>query len=172
MRASMASSILGAFLVTSLALSPLSRAEARAVCVDPRCGYVDIEPPLPPDVAPPIRVPTLRLRDVAPRLRGLATHVDECFATHFEGARAPRNHPVTVFVHPDGRWSVAFGPRPRVPARGQELRGTSPLEVCIADWIAGELGPSIQPPGGRAIRRVAVTFHPQLPPPVVEAIVR
>jgi hypothetical protein len=155
----------------SLLCVPLT-ASARAVCRDPRdCGMVDdyrVMPPLPPEPPgpPPLRAP-LRLAQVRPRLLALAPHVDECFATHFEGERAPRTFAVTLFVHPDGRWSLGFGGRARPPERGAELRGQTPLEVCIADWISGEIGPRLQPPGGRAPRRVAVSYRPHLAAPSI-----
>lgn len=147
------------------AVSPAD-AEARAVCTDlRRCGgedYAEIIVPIPPDPGPPAPRAAMTLNDARSHVRSLGPRVDECFATHFEGARAPRTYAVTMFVHPDGRWSLAFGPRARAPRRDAELRGESPLEVCVADWIAGELGPRIQPPGGRADRRLAFTFHPHV----------
>lgn len=154
-------------LVSLCLVSVPATASARAVCRDPReCGMVDelrVMPPIPPEPPGPPALPApLRLARVRPRLVALSPRVDECFHTHFEGDRAPRTYPVTLFVHPDGRWSLAFGPRARAPERGAELRGESPLEVCIADWISGEIGPRIQPPGGRAPRRVAVSYRPRL----------
>jgi hypothetical protein len=150
-----------------LASSP-SDVSARIVCRDEDCGREEdlrILPPFPPDSpGPPAPRAPLRLAEVRPRLVALGPRVDECFATHFDGEHAPRAYPMTVFVHPDGRWSLAFGPRPRVPSHGAELRGETPLEVCISDWISGEIGPRIQPPGGRAPRRVAVSYRPHLAP--------
>lgn len=160
----------------SLALAPLllvalvapSGASARAVCADPRCGMVDVDvivppPPPPVDPGPPGPRPVLRFSQVRGRLRGLGLRVNECFATHFEGARPPRALEVTVFVHPSGRWSLAFGARPRTPRPDEELRGADPLQVCIADWIAGELGPRLEPFRGRAPRRAAQRYRIALP---------
>jgi hypothetical protein len=141
-------------------------AAARAVCRDPRgCGIDERTGPpvLPePDGALSLRAP-LGLRTLRARLVALRPRVAECFATYFEGARAPRSYLVTLFDHPDGRWSLAFGPRPAPPLPGVEQRGTGPLEVCIADWVSGEIGPRVQPPRGRAPRRVSVSFRPVLP---------
>lgn len=153
-------------LLALLALCSMpSGVAARAVCRDADCTRVDelrIMPPIPPDPGPPAPRAPLRLAEVRPRLVALAPRVDDCFATHFEGDRAPRTYPVTLFVHPDGRWSLAFDARARAPERGAELRGQTPLEVCVSDWISGEIGPRIQPPGGRAPRRVAVSYRPRL----------
>ena len=154
-------------LVVLCLVSMPTSAEARAVCRDRRgCGLDEelrIMPPVPPEPPGPPALPApLPLARVRPRLLAIAPRVDECFSTHFEGARAPRAYPLTVFVHPDGRWSLAFGPRPRPPQRDAELRGQSPLEVCIADWVSSEIGPRVQPPGGRATRRVAVSYRPRI----------
>lgn len=162
-----------AVLVAASLIAPDAVA-ARAVCADPRCGMVDVEimPPIvvpPVDPGPPAPRAMLAVADVRGRLSTLGPRVDECFDTHFEGDRAPRAFPITVFVHPDGRWSLAFGPRARAPRGGDELRGTTPLEVCVADWVSSEIGPRLQPPGGqstrgRSVRRVAVSFRPHLSP--------
>jgi hypothetical protein len=154
-------------LVVLLAFASVpSGVSARAVCRDEDCGRAEelrIMPPIPPsDPGPPAPRAPLRMAQVRPRLLALGPRVDECFTTHFEGDRAPRTYPVTLFVHPDGRWSLAFGPHARAPDRGAELRGQTPLEVCISDWISGEIGPRIQPPGGRAPRRVALSYRPRL----------
>ena len=162
-----------ALTATVGALTPADVA-ARARCVDERCGRVMVED-VPPFIRPPIVVPpvdpgpplprtALAIGEVRARLSALGPRVDECFDTHFEGDRAPRTYPITVFVHADGRWSLGFGPRVRAPRAEDELRGQSPLEVCLADWVSSEIGPRLQPPGGRATRRVAVSFRPHLSP--------
>ncbi|GAB4110068.1 MAG: hypothetical protein OHK0013_45890 [Sandaracinaceae bacterium] len=151
-----------ALALAVLAASMPDVAHARAVCRDPRgCGRVDerILPPIPSEPEGPVLRPALRFSQIAGRLRALGPRVDACFAAHFEGERAPRTLRVTVFVHRSGRWSLAFGVRPRTPRADEELRGASPLEVCIADWISGELGPRIEPARGRAVRRVAHVFR-------------
>jgi hypothetical protein len=156
-------------LVSSLLLAAAipSGAMARAVCTDPRCGMVDVDvivpPPPPVDPGPPALRPALRFSQIRARLRALGPRVNECFATHFEGTRPPRAQLVTVFVHPSGRWSLAFGPQPRTPRPDEELRGGAPLEVCIADWISGELGPRLEPSRGRAPRRVALSYRITVP---------
>ncbi len=151
-----------ALLVPGLALfGGAPRVSARAMEWVDR----DIRPPIvvpPIDPGPPAPRPALAMADVRGRLSTLGPRVDECFNTHFEGERAPRAFPITVFVHADGRWSLGFGSRVRAPRSDQELRGSTPLEVCVADWVSGEIGPRLQPPGGRATRRVAVSFRPQL----------
>jgi hypothetical protein len=152
----------------AIAAAP-NEATARAFCADPRgCGMVDescILPPIPPEPETrPLR-PALRFAQIAGRLRAVDPRVDECFAAHFEGERPPRTLRVTVFVHRSGRWSLGFGARPRAPSVDEELRGASPLEVCVADWIAGELGPRIEPARGRAMRRVSRVFRVTLAAP-------
>ncbi len=158
-------------LLLVLALTGRSTAaSARAYCADPDlCGGREldreriIEPPPPHDPGPPVPRGALRFSQLRPRLRAIAPHVEECFATHFEGERPPRAVAVTVFVHPSGRWSLAFGPRPRRPAVDAEARGTTPLEVCIADWVSGEIGPRLEPFRGRAPRRVTQSYRVTLP---------
>lgn len=152
-------------VLTALLSFTAAADEARALEARDRAGAPAprIMPPLPPgDPGPALpRVP-LTLADARARLRALTPRVNECFATHFEGERVPRRYALTLFVHPDGRWSLGFGAGVRAPARNVEARGQSPLEVCIADWVSGELGPVLQPPG-RVQRRVVVTLRPAAP---------
>ncbi len=151
-----------ALAVVVTAIGVVGSARARAVCRDSEdCGrVVDIMPPIPPvDRGPPVPRSALRVRDVAGRLRAIAPRVSECVATHFEGERPPRVLVVTVFIEPEGRWSLGFGRRPVPPIPGAETRGATPLEVCVANWISGEIGPRLQPPGGRTVRRVARTYR-------------
>lgn len=139
-----------------------SSAQARAVCRDLEdCRReIEIMPPIPPpEPGPPVPRQALRVRDVAARMRVIAPRVSECVATHFEGERPPRRLLVTVFISPDGRWSVGFGPRAAPPVPGVEARGATPLEVCVANWISSEIGPRLQPPGGRTTRRVTRTYR-------------
>jgi len=137
-------------------------AQARAVCRDLEdCRReIEIMPPVPPrDPGPPVPRSALRVREVAGRLRTVTPRVSECVATHYEGERPPTRVVVTVFVEPDGRWSLGFGARAVPPVPGAEARGGTPLEVCIANWISSEIGPRLQPPGGRSVRRVARTYR-------------
>ena len=141
-----------------LLIVPVSRADARAVCVDPRCGHeADIMPPPyppPPPEGPAVPRVGLPFAAIAPRLRLLRGHVEECASTHLEVM--PRTLSVRVTVQPDGRWGLSFG-----GARATEIeeRGHAPVEVCISDWVSSELGPRVEPLASRRPRSVVVRYR-------------
>ena len=142
----------------ALLLLPASRADARAVCVDPRCGHeVDImPPPYPPPHpdGPALPRAGLPFREIAPRLHTLVGHVEECAATHLDVV--PRTLSVRVTVQPDGLWGLSFG---SARATGTEERGHAPFEVCVADWVSSELGPRLEPLASRRPRNVVVRYR-------------
>lgn len=148
------------FLVVLLGLLffSTSHADARAVCVDPRCGHeVDIMPPPyppPPPEGPAVPRAGLPFGEIAPRLRTLQGHVEECAATHLDVI--PRSLSVRVTVQPDGRWGLSFG---RARAIEIEERGHVPFEVCVADWVSSELGPRLEPLASGRPRNVVVRYR-------------
>ena len=144
----------------ALLLMPTSHADARAACIEPRCGLdheVDIMPPPyppPPPDGPALPRAGLPFREIAPRLRSLAGHVEECAATHLDVV--PRTLSVRVTVQTDGLWGLSFG---SARATGTEERVHAPLEVCVADWVSSELGPRREPLASRRPRNVVVRYR-------------
>jgi len=145
-------------LSLALLLTPTSSADARAVCADPRCGdEVGIRPPPyppPPSERPAVPRASLPFTEIAPRLRSLQGHVEECAATHLDVM--PRRVSVRVTVQTDGRWGLSFG-----SARASEIeaRGHAPFEVCVSDWVSSELGPRLEPLASRRARNVLVRYR-------------
>lgn len=76
----------------------------------------------------------------------LGARFDQCVAEH--GGDAPaRRLALHILVWPSGEWSLYVGRVPRRPEVG--ARGATPLEVCIGDWIAGEIGSQLEPASRR-----------------------
>ena len=144
-----------AAIVLTLLVVPASHVEARAMCAGRHCGDVDIMPPIPPPPdGPTVPRAGLSFSVIAPHLRGLQAHVEECAATHLD--EIPRSISVRVTVQPDGRWGLAFD---RARPTEIEERGHAPFEVCVADWVSSEVGPRVEPLASRRPRNVVVRYR-------------
>ena len=145
-----------AAILLLLLVVPASHVEARAMCVGRHCGDLDIMPPIPPTPpdGPPVPRAGLPFSSIAPRVRALQAHVEECASTHLDDV--PRNVSMRVTVQPDGRWGLSFG---RAQPTEIEERGHTPFEVCVADWVSSELGPRVEPLASRRPRNVVVRYR-------------
>lgn len=112
-----------------------------------------IVPPTPP-VAPG-EPPRATARGVRERLRVMDREIGECVLTHLD--ETPRTLTIHVFVYPNGEWGIALGRVRTPPVAG--ARGETPIEVCVADWVASSLGSHTEPFRGRRPRDVSVTYR-------------
>ena len=115
-----------------------------------------IADPFPPPVPPVVTGPApIDLAGLRARLAGLDDEVAACVRQHSDAP--PRTLRVHVFVYATGEWSIALGRVASAPLVG--ARGETPLEVCVADWVASEIGSRIEPTHRRRPVDVARTVR-------------
>jgi hypothetical protein len=140
-------------LALSLVVAPLgAQAGAHARVDEDFMMPPIIVPPSPPASTEPARATASGVRE---RLRVMDREIGECVRTHLD--ETPRTLTVHVFVYPSGEWGLALG-RVRTPPAAN-ARGETPLEVCVADWVASSLGSHTEPFRGRRPRDVSVTYR-------------